>query len=155
MHAQRPPRLLAFLVWFSVGLSAVYWGLRLGEPAPVLSAQPAAALPAPAAIDAAALQAVLGGAAAASAPSPRRFDLQGVVTEGRQGVALLSVDGQPARPYRVGALVEGELRLAAVGPRRAELADARTGAVVQRLDMPAPASAPLPAGLTLVPTARP
>jgi general secretion pathway protein C len=157
MRTKRWYRTLAFFTWLLVGLSAAYWGLRLGEPAPSL--QSGLALPvATAAVDAAAVVAVLGGSpapAGQSAPLQKRFELVGVVAEGRKGVALLSIDGQPAQPFLVGAAVDKGLKLHAVAHRRAELADAASGVVLQRLEMPAEPAVELPAGMKLVQIGRP
>jgi general secretion pathway protein C len=46
------------------------------------------------------------------------------------------VDGQPAKPYRVGAAVEPGLVLQALGPRRAELGPAMGAPATLTLDMP-------------------
>ena len=121
---------LTLLVWALVGASAIAWGLRLSEPAP-------ADLPVPAA------QPVQVNASA-------RYALLGVIAQGRRGVALLSVDGQPARPYLVGSLIHEGLILKAVGPRHAELAADRKGPVLSRLELPAPPDLPPPAGLTVL-----
>lgn len=149
-------RTLTFGVWAVLGLSAAYWGLRAGDAPPSwpLTAAPIRA----AAVDASALVAVLSGQGASepAAPAPtRRLELTGVIVEGRRGVALLSVDGQPPRPFLVGAQIDEGLRLHAVGPRRAELADVRSGSVSHRLEMPVLPEPPLPAGLTLEPVRRP
>jgi general secretion pathway protein C len=82
-------------------------------------------------------------------------ELLGVIAQGQQGVALMSIDGQPARPYAVGNVLEGGRVLKAVGQRHAELAGPAAGSAVQRLEMPPVAPAEMPAGLTLVQGARP
>ncbi len=42
------------------------------------------------------------------AAAPPRYNLLGVVAVGTQdGAALIAVDGQPPRPYRVGASLDG------------------------------------------------
>ena len=150
---------MGLVIWLLVGLSAAFWGLRLGDSRsgaaePTTKAKPAA-------LDTAAVVAALGGAPAAenvtpaAANSAQRVELLGVIAQGRQGVALLSIDGQPVKPYSVGSALEGGRVLKAVGRRHAELADPAAGSAVQRLDMPPVAPAEMPAGLTLVPRARP
>jgi general secretion pathway protein C len=52
------------------------------------------------------------------------------------GAALISVDGQPAKPFRVGAPVEGQLVLKSVSPRQAQLATSLDSPALVRLDMP-------------------
>jgi len=89
----------------------------------------------------AALAATLGARADVAAPAvaapavDSRLRLLGVVA-GRQGqgAALISVDGQPPKPHRVGATVVDGLVLRALGPRHAEL-DGSAGRV--RLELPA------------------
>lgn len=142
------------VVWALLGLSAVYWGLLLTEPrAPIL---PQAAPPVPQ-IQSAAIAAWLGAPLESSAPGApaqaSRYELRGVIAQGSAGVAVLSVDGQPARPYPVGALIEEGVMLRAVGARHAELAADRSGPVLQRLELPLPDSR-LPEGMALVPAQR-
>lgn len=58
-----------------------------------------------------------------------RFRLMGVVAPNppsEQGLALISVDGRPLRVYRVGAAIEGDLMLRAVGLRTATVASSRS-----------------------------
>jgi general secretion pathway protein C len=142
------------VVWALLGLSAVYWGLLLTEP-PAPAVAPAA--PAVLQIKSAAIAAWLGAppeSQAASAPAQaRRYELRGVIAQGTAGVAVLSIDGQPARPYAVGTSVEEGVILRAVGARHAELAADRSGPVLQRLELPLPDSR-LPEGMALVPAKR-
>ena len=66
-----------------------------------------------------------------------RLTLVGVVATSRQaGTALISVDGKPARPYRVGAKVEDGLVLYSVGPRRASLAASANGPPSLTIELP-------------------
>ena len=133
-------RAATVLVWALAGACAVYWGLRMAAPA----ATPVAVAPAepPQAIDSAALARLLGStpqAAAVGAPQPSlasRFALVGVLAgrSGGDGAALIAVDGKPAKPYRVGAMVESGLFLQSLGPRRAVLGD-DGGPAVLSLDM--------------------
>lgn len=123
-----PPVLGTALVWAALALSVGYWGLRWwGEaPAQTLPPPPLAALN----IDSGRVAAALGArgamaAPAASAPTAglgSRLQLLGVVAErGGAGAALISVDGQPARPYRVGAVLLDGVRLLSLGPRHAQV----------------------------------
>jgi general secretion pathway protein C len=124
------PWLVAGVVWLGVGLSVGAWGLRWMGRGPLV-AEPVAAVPA-LEVDAAAVARALGEKAptpAAVAPMPdaaSRLVLRGVVAAAPQGaahgggmassgVALIAVDGQRARPYRVGAVVDGRWRVASVG----------------------------------------
>ncbi len=141
-----PPVLAAALVWGGLALSAGYWGLRWwGEaPAQVLPVPPAPVLTIATDRVASAL-----GARAATAAAPTaapalssRFRLLGVVAarEG-QGAALISVDGQPAKPYRQGAALADGVRLLALGARHVEVGSEGARA---RLELPVSA-APTPA----------
>ena len=82
------------------------------------------------------------GAAAARAPAAAltsRFALSGVLA-GRSsggGAALIAVDGQPAKPFRVGAVVEGGLVLQSLHRRQARLGASVDGPATLTLDMPA------------------
>lgn len=123
-------RLIAFSVWLLLGGSVGYWGLQLLSrplpmPASVLSAADARGAP----VD---LGRLLGVTPAETAPEPEmaastRLRLLGVVAprnpqaaEAGEGVALIDVDGV-ARTVRVGAVVDGELRLLRVDARSASL----------------------------------
>jgi general secretion pathway protein C len=142
------PRIAAFVLAGLAGASAVYWGLKWpasGAPsaaAAVLVAEVAPANPQ-------ALARALGGgnAVAEAAQTPPalavaslagRLALVGVVANrSRGGAALISVDGKPARPYRIGARVEDALVLQSVAPRRAVLAERLQGPASITLELPA------------------
>ncbi|MBC7918431.1 MAG: general secretion pathway protein C [Rhodoferax sp.] len=110
--------------------SAVYWVLKWpSAPAQVSVAEE----PAAASLDSSAVARALGGGAApvanAVAPVSSRFVLAGVVSGGvHRGAALIAVDGKPAKPYRVGAVVAEQWVLSAVQPRRVVLAPQASGA---------------------------
>lgn len=126
-------RLVTLGLWTLAVGGAITWGLRLpvrdaGVSPAVLPAGPAVVLPEPSA-----LARLLGsgapeaGATAAAAPGGR-FALQGLVaTPIGEGAALISIDGKPARPFRVGAAVVDGWVLQSVAARRAVLAP-RSGA---------------------------
>jgi general secretion pathway protein C len=86
-------------------------------------------------------------------PPDARFQLIGVVApraraSAAEGVALIAVDGKPARAYRVGAVVEGQTVLQAVAVRSAQLGP-RNGVTQVSLNLAPPAppttGAPAPA----------
>ena len=140
---------MAFSVWLLLGGSVAYWGLQLfARPLPmpgsVLSAGDSRATQ----VD---LSRLLGVTAPDAAPEPEaapstRLRLLGVVApksakaaEAGEGVAVIEVDGV-ARTVRVGAVVDGELRLLRVDARTASLG--RMGqAPAQVLQMSAPPAA--------------
>jgi general secretion pathway protein C len=159
-------RLLAFLVWAAVAASAVYWGLKLGVRGTPTPAH--AALAAPVAIAGGDLSRLLGvdapvaEEAVAEPVADDRFHLIGVVAPrsaqaGAEGLALISVDGNPPRAYRVGATVDGEQVLQAVQARGATLGP-RGAAATVALELPPPAPAStgtLPAAAAPAAMARP
>ncbi|HET9643384.1 MAG TPA: type II secretion system protein N [Burkholderiaceae bacterium] len=143
-------RLLAFFVWGAVAASAVFWGTRLGGTplrAPVdavavaqmgspkgpltrlLGAEPVEAVPV---------------AAALVPEATSRFKLIGVVaprTAAGEGIAVLSVDGKLAKPYRVGAAIEDVgMVLQGVKARGVEIGPAG-GPTQVRLELPPPSPA--------------
>jgi general secretion pathway protein C len=66
-----------------------------------------------------------------------RFQLQGVMAGGPDaGAALISVDGKPAKPYRVGAVVVDGLVLQSAQGRRVSLGSAMDGPQTLALDLP-------------------
>ncbi len=133
-HQRWSVRLGTLVLWALAAASMVYWGLRLSA-APAGLAVPAVAS-APPAPDAQALARLLGAlpAQAAAAPQtdagPGRLVLLGVLAGQHSGggAALIAIDGQPAKPFRVGALVDGDLVLQSLGPREARLGAAQRGA---------------------------
>jgi general secretion pathway protein C len=78
-----------------------------------------------------------------------RLALQGVLTHGAGGAALIALDGQPARPLRVGAVLdglEGGWTLRAVTPSAAVLA---AHGRELRLELPPPDERPRPQAAAL------
>lgn len=142
-------------VWLLAAGSCVYWGMKLtARPSTMAAPAPARAVAAP---DPAALARLLGGsapvAAAAAAPVPAlstRFVLVGVVDAVRSqaGAAVISVDGKPARPFRVGGAVDDTLVVQAVEGRRAVLGPPGGAPAVTlelpQLTRPAAAASPSP-----------
>jgi general secretion pathway protein C len=136
-------RLMSLLIWAAVAASGVYWGLRLfTQPTPVPVGATVAAAAAPAVGDLSRLlgeppaQPVPGDAQAPVADS--RFRLVGVVAPrggAATGLALISVDGKPARAVAVGRELEPGLRLLTVSHRQAELGAVR-GAPAMTLALP-------------------
>jgi len=130
----------SLLVWGAVAFSAVTWGLRwtaTGD-APSKAFAAAQALPE---VDASAVARSLGAMSvqAAAAPSlASRFQLQGVMAGGPDaGAALIAVDGKPAKPYRVGAVVADGLVLQSAQGRRVNLGTALDGPQTLVLELPA------------------
>ena len=79
----------------------------------------------------------------AAAPTlASRFQLQGVMAGGpNAGAALIAVDGKAAKPYRVGAALEGGLVLQSVQRRSVRLAPSGNGQAFE-LSLPEPPATP-------------
>ncbi len=130
----------SLLVWGAVAFSAVTWGLRWSATGDVPSKASAAAQALPE-VDVSAAARSLGAmpVQAAAAPSlSSRFQLQGVMAGGpNAGAALIAVDGKPAKPYRVGAVVTEGVVLQSAQGRRVNLGAALDGPQTLVLELPA------------------
>lgn len=118
-------RLTSLLVWAVVAYSAVVFGLKWGGGVPVdavvAGSEQKQVSPD---VDSLSVSKALGVAPvqSASASLASRFVLVGVMDGGpSQGVALISVDGKPAKPYRLGQTVSDGLVVVGTGPKKAEL----------------------------------
>jgi general secretion pathway protein C len=129
------PAMLAFGVWALVAYSAVTWGLK----ASVAGENPSVA--AAASVEAIQPQAVarsLGADVGAVKPTTAsRLQLQGVLAGEAQGVALLVVDGKPAKPYRVGAVVVDGWVVQSAQGRRVTLGPSVDAPAALTLELPA------------------
>lgn len=139
-----PSRILGFALWAVAAFSGTFWLLKiLGvSEAPVSAAAIATDPPSAQAADVAR---VLGPAAAPGTAVARRspaldpasrMRLLGVVANrANAGVALISVEGQPPRPYRVGSQLDGGYTLTRVAIRSATLSPAQEGAAPVTLEL--------------------
>ena len=165
MKGRLSPRLTAGLltlaIWALAAGSALFWGLRLGSgPQRPDAAVAGGPPPGGVTVDTRTVARALGATeapAASAAPAPDvvgRLALRGIVTHDGRGAALIAVDGKPARPVRVGALVDGvdgDWRVRSVAPHAVVLAaDGRE----LRLEMP-PLAARSSAGDAVAPPVRP
>ena len=137
----------------------MFWALRLGASSPVAPAHTVAV--ANASIPRGDLTRVFGAAppkpannaVVVASPLASRFRLLGVAAPrrdgDRNGLALIAVDGKPARSYAVGATVDGDLMLQAVHARGAKIG-ARGAPPQVLLELPAlpPPSTGTPPGLS-------
>jgi len=139
---------MAFLVWGLLACSVVYWLIQL-------MARPLVAPPHAQAVlerrsGAADLTRLFGAAPVAeveAAPAAdSRFSLLGVVaprnlqaSEAGEGVALIAVDGVP-RTVRIGAVLDGELRLLSVQGNSAQLGQGGVVRMTLQLAPPLPAA---------------
>jgi general secretion pathway protein C len=132
-------RLVTFFVWALVALCGVFWGLRLAAPRAVTDG-PAPVVRLPELADPQALARLLGATGAAADNDARPV----VAGPSVAGAALISVDGAPARPYRVGRAVPGALFLQSLQPRVARLGPTPDGPTTLTLELPALAPLLLP-----------
>ena len=131
---------VSLLVWGAVAFSAVTWGLRWSATGAAPSNATAAAQTLPE-VDATAAARSLGAAPVQAAAAPTlasRFQLQGVMAGGpNAGAALIAVDGKPAKPYRVGAVVADGMVLQSVEGRRISVGASMDGPQTLVLELPA------------------
>ncbi|GEM_PF-989167 len=125
-------RFFALLIWGAVALSAAYWGLRwFGKPMAVPPGTTPATMDTTLRGD---LTRLLSGPApaegAAEVPTEQaalagRLQLLGVVAPrdegGQAGVALLVLDGKPARAYKMGQMVDSGLMVQAITQRSVQI----------------------------------
>ncbi len=137
------PRLATLLLSALAAASVAFWGLKLTGPDPSpVSAPVASVQDATPPVDPGAIARFLGGGAVQTAAPvaslASRFVLTGIVaTSNQAGAALIAVDGKPAKPYRVGASLEGGLVVQAVMPRKAVLGAGMGGPPTFTLELPA------------------
>jgi general secretion pathway protein C len=137
-------RLLAFVIWAVVAASAVFWLLRLWSSSPTAPPHTTVPMPPQPSGD---LTRVFGAPPVPVAgPAPTepalasRFKLLGVAAPrqggNEAGLALIAVDGKPARGFKIGAAVDGNLVLQSVHPRGASLGPSGAAPAVS-LELPA------------------
>ena len=128
------------LVWAAVAYSAVGWWLRDAPVSVNTSSHLASATPATDTLQSPSVARALG-AQATTAPAPptqaSRFQLMGVLNaEGGAGVALISVDGKPAKPYAVGKAVADGLWVQSTQAKRVSLGASAEGPSTLSLELP-------------------
>ncbi|SEL74542.1 hypothetical protein SAMN05216359_11592 [Roseateles sp. YR242] len=149
MHA----RWLSFVIWALLAASLAYWSLMLMSRGPVAPGQVQPALSSGAAGDWTRVFTQEAPSAAVESASSR-YQLLGVVAPSAnqasgEGVALISVGGGYARPFRVGQVVDGDIQLLEVSRREVGLG--RGSAVSIRLALTPVAGAPSPSPLPAMP----
>lgn len=152
-------RILALIIWAAVAASLAFWGLRwLAQPTAVPPNASAVSLDNAGKGDP---HKLLAGPAKASGPAAPdngqnamlagRIKLLGVVApkhpEDQSGVALISVDNNPARAIRIGGVVDGQNVLRSLTQRGAEIgpAEGPTALTLELPLLPAPATGVIPA----------
>ena len=137
------PRLAAFIVAMLLAGSVVFWVLQWPRPnqqRPLPIATTSTELAPMNPVDVARLlgQGDAPAETVAVADPGSRYRLTGIIASpSGQGVALLSVDGKPAKPYRVGSTIEDGLMLQSVERHSVALASDAKAAVRVRLELPA------------------
>lgn len=152
-------RLITFLAWALLAASVTFWALKLytsavGMPAGT-AVETGSDVREPNGSD---LARLLGAGSASLGPSAKpaspgsRLRLAAVIASplaGSSGIALISIDGNMPRAFRVGAVVEGDLVLQSVATRTASLGPAQ-GQPAFVLELP---SVAMPAMAARTPTA--
>ena len=135
-------RIVTLVISALAAASVVYWGLKVwGMSTPAVSSV-ALVEPMPAVSSQAIAKALGGGmapvaTASTAAPAASRYNLIGVLAgQIRAGAALISVDGQDAKPVRVGTLVDNEMVLESVSGRQAVLSSSTGTSAKLTLEMP-------------------
>lgn len=125
---KRLPLLFTLLALVFVAVSATYWGMQLYKPQqrPIAAVQ-TAALPEPSPDAAATL---FGGQAVTNVAS--NYQLTGIVSAGRDSVAILVADGQPPKALKVGRELAPGVSISEVHPKYIMLSE---GGVMKRVDL--------------------
>ncbi len=127
-------------VWALAAGSVVYWGFKVAGSGRPPRDLPVAAAPPPA-TDPMAVGRLLGAVAQPVAVQQvalaSRFSLQGVIAGSPGGgAALIAVDGQPAKPFRVGSLVDQNLILQSAVGRQVKLGASQNEPAALTLELP-------------------
>jgi general secretion pathway protein C len=138
-------RWTAFVLWALAAATAVGWALSVAATPRVVPIHAVTVSTAAAARgDVARIlgtEAAPAAAVTSAAPAPgKRLQLVGVIAartpQGGQGLALISIDGKPARAYAVGAAIDGRQVLQSVSARAAAIGPAGAAPTIS-LDLPA------------------
>jgi general secretion pathway protein C len=134
------------LVWLCVGLTVAFWLSRWANwagaaPAAAVASSGDAVVSPPDATDLAAALRGPAGVASAAAPvvaAGQSLSLVGIVRSARaaDSVALISVDAQAPKPYRVGAEVTSGAVVQSITAREVALGAARNAPTAQTLSVP-------------------
>ena len=148
LQNKRTPGLATALVILLTLGSITHWALRLVAERRLQVPATAPVADAAVEVDPANVALVLGAKAAVAAGKAAqasdanmasRFVLRGVLAGGKDGwAALISVDGEPAQPVRVGSAVADNLILQSVTGKTALLRAERTGSALVTLNLPEP-----------------
>ena len=132
-------RLATLVIAALAALSGTYWVLKSTHANSVSAAAPSAGF---AGLDPQALARALGGGGVGAsagetvAVGTAYGVVGGLADSQRGGAALIAIDGKAAKPYRVGATVDGKLVVQSVAGRRAVLAASMEGPAQMTLELP-------------------
>jgi general secretion pathway protein C len=136
-----PARLSTFILAALAAASVVYWGLRWSEPISTPRANGDGFSQRP--LDTGRIAQLLGASATpANAPAVNataQYKLLGVIAgaKGRSfGSALIAIDSEPAKPYKVGDRLSDDLLLQSVTARGATLAPGMQEPASVELELP-------------------
>lgn len=145
---KRLPLLLTLLALVFLAVSATYWGMQLYKPQQrAIAAAPPAGIPEPAPDAAATL---FGGQAATVAVS--NYQLTGIVSAGRDSVAIIVADGQPPKALKIGRELAPGVTISEVHPRYVMLSD---GGVMKRVELMADTKPAIPLSGAAMPPQAP
>ena len=142
------PNALTALVWCAAAAGLIFWVLKFpAGTGPLILATTSPKGSSVSAQDAASHTARAWGAQSAvpevSMALSSRFQLLGVIANASgQGSALISVDGQAPKAYRVGQTLTDGVTLINLSARQANLGPASGGSAVFSLTMPSQGKAP-------------
>ena len=147
-HNQRmSSRWTGFFIWALVAASAAFWGIKVfaaTRPVPPGAQAPQAVAANGPMVRLFGAVVVAAQAAPVSHPESERFQLVGVIAPpggaAQGGFAIITLDGQPARTWRVGATVDGNTSLLSVSKRGAEFGPPG-GPTAFTLQLPEPSTA--------------
>ncbi len=135
LTGRRAPLWVAAVLAGLVGWSVMAWVLKWPQPSPLPLAT--AVSDAPKTVDTALVARALGETQAVEVQTNAVLVLSGVVAgQGTQGAAVISINGQVAKPVRVGQAVNADWRLASVTAREAVLVSPQGARMT--LSLPAP-----------------
>ena len=146
---KRLPLLFTLLALIFLAVSATYWGMQLYKPQqrPIVAAAPAS-LPEPSPDAAATL---FGGQPVANVAT--NYQLTGIVSAGRDSVAIIVADGQPPKALKIGRELAPGVSVSEVHARYVMLSE---GGVMKRIDLAADTKPAIPlSGAAAPPMAMP
>ena len=135
-------RLSTLVLWTAAAAVVAFWVLKFAGLSGQASQAPTVARSTPAESSASDVQKALGAvsnaAVVATPDAGSRFALSGVAAlHSGQGAALIAVDGQAPKAFKVGQVVADGWVLQSLEPRQARLVAARDSHAHITLDMPA------------------